>query len=380
MAVPPRHVLLVAPSPPPYGGMALQARLLEELLVSDGHSVVFLSANPSLPRWLRWVDWLPGVRTALRSILIWIKLWRQVQQTDVIHVLAASWLYFFAVVSPAVLLGRMRGKRVVLNYRGGEARRFFRRWGWAVKPVFQLADAVAVPSEFLAEVIRDHFPGPVLIVPNTFNNSEFRYRPRIALQPKMLVARHLEKAYDVESVLQAFRAVQVYYPQASLWIAGTGSQEEHLRGLASCWNLKNVLFLGHVAHEDLPGIYDQCDILLNASRVDNFPGALLEGSAAGLVVVSTSAGGISAMYQHEKSAFLVEPGDWQGLALAAIKVLQFPSLAVDLTARARALVRACEWQQVRKLLYHAYGFQAGEEAEKDDPRACGQSRRPNKQL
>ena len=111
-----------------------------------------------------------------------------------------------------------------------------------------------------------------------------------------------------------------------------------------------------MAHEDLPKICDQCDILINASRVDNFPGALMEGSAAGLVVVSTSAGGISVMYQHEKTALLVEPGDWRGLGLSVIKVLQSPSLAIDLATRAELLVRKCEWPEVRKPLYGVYGL------------------------
>ena len=361
IAVPPCRVLLVAPSPPPYGGMALQAQMLAKLVASDGHDVSFQSANPSLPEWSRWAGRLPGVRTVLRCVLIWIGLWRQVRQVEVVHILAASWLYFFAVVLPAVVMGRLRGVRVVLNYRGGEARPFFARWGWAVRPVLRLADTITVPSEFLAAVIREQFSVPVLIVPNILNSSEFRYRSRTTLQPKMLVTRHLEKPYDVESVLKAFGAVQDRYPQASLWIAGTGSQLRYLQGLVSAWNLNNVRFLGQVAHDELPRIYDECDILLNGSRVDNFPGALLEGSAAGLAVVSTSAGGISVMYEHEKTALLVEPGDWQGLAAAVTKLLQSPMLAFNLTQRAAALARACEWSEVRKLLYRAYGLPTIEE-------------------
>jgi len=336
--------------------MALQARLLEKLLITDGHKVVFLPANLALPNWLRLPGRVPGARTAIRSVSIWVKLWRQARQVEVVHVLAASWVYFFTVVAPSVFLGRLRGKRVVLNYRGGEAGGFFRQWGWAIKPFFKLADAVTAPSEFLAALIRARFPVPVQIVPNILNNSEFRYRKRTDIQPKLLVTRHLEKIYDVESVLKAFRIVQEQYPQASLWIAGTGSQSDHLRGLVSAWDLKNVRFLGFVEHEDLPKICDQCDILINASRVDNFPGALLEGSAAGLVVVSTSAGGITHMYQHEQNALLVEPGDWRGLGLAVLKVLQCPSLAIDLATRGEILVRKCGWPEVRKLLYRAYGF------------------------
>jgi glycosyltransferase involved in cell wall biosynthesis len=268
---------------------------------------------------------------------------------------------------PAVAVGRMRGKRVILNYRGGEAGRFFRHWGWAVRPFFRLSDVVTTPSEFLAGVIRKHFRIPVRIVPNILDLGAFVHRSRKSFQPKMLVTRHLEPIYDVESVLRAFRQVQVRHPEASLWIAGTGSQQERLRGLVSAWGLANVRFLGHIPHSDLPKIYDQCDILLNASLVDNFPGALIEASGAGLAVISTAAGGIPYIYENGRTALLVEPGNWEALAGAVQKVLEFPSLASDMVKAAEVMARACDWKEVRKHLYHAYGFPLD-----DQPKAAGE--------
>ena len=52
----PLKVLLVAPAPPPYGGMALQARKLETLLRGDGHHVSFFASNLAFPGWLRPLD------------------------------------------------------------------------------------------------------------------------------------------------------------------------------------------------------------------------------------------------------------------------------------------------------------------------------------
>jgi glycosyltransferase involved in cell wall biosynthesis len=352
----PVGVLLVAPSPPPYGGVALQARLLEKLLRNDGNSVVFFPSNFPFSRSLRSLERLPGVRTAMRAGMIWTKLWRQTRHVEIVHVLANSWLYFFIVVCPAVIVGRMRGKKVILNYRGGGAKQFFDRMAWLVKPIFKLAHSVTAPSDFLGAVIRNYFQVPVTIVPNILELRTFRYRHRLKVQPKLLVTRHLEKMYDIESVLKAFRAVQAKHREATLCIAGTGSEEEHLRALAAEWDLKNVQFLGHVPHGDLPAVYDSCDIYVNASRVDNFPGALLEASGAGLVVVSTCAGGIPFMYQHEKNALLVQPGDWQGLAQAIERVLQSSSLALALATEALTLARKCEWQEVRKSLYVSYGL------------------------
>ena len=351
-----RRILLVAPTPPPYGGMAIQARLLERLLRADGHGVVFFASNLGFPWLLKPLERVPFLRTMLRTLLIYTELWRPVRRADVVHVLAASWVYFFAVVCPAVLYARLQGKRVVVNYRGGDANQFFSRFGWLANPVLRLASVLTTPSGFLAKAIHNHFGMSVQIVPNILDSSTFRYTPRAILRPRLLVTRHLEKIYGVEIALQAFRQVQHDYPDASLWIAGTGSEERALRQRVSEWKLANVRFLGHVAHCDLGAIYDQCDILLNASFVDNFPGSLLEAAGAGLVVVSTGAGGIPFMFQHEKDALLVEPGNWKALASCVKRAIASPELSKFLAANASARVRGSLWPEVRKSVYTSYGF------------------------
>jgi phenylacetate-CoA ligase len=273
-----------------------------------------------------------------------------------VHVLAASWLYFFLVVAPAVLLARLSGKRAIINYRSGEGREFFRRYGFLAAPFFRLASGVTAPSRFLAEAIRERFGLTVKIVPNIVDLKAFRYRQRSRYQPRLLVTRHLEKMYGVDVVVRAFESIQKRLPDASLEIVGTGSEEGRLRRLVAESGLENVRFCGQVPHADLPSLYDRSDILLNGSYVDNFPGSLVEASAAGLAVVSTNAGGIPAMYENGKTAILVEPGDWQGLADGVQTLIDNPSLGVRLTAAAFQLCRQCEWENVRELLYESYGF------------------------
>ncbi len=346
----------MSPEAPPYGGMALQAGLLRDLLTRDGNSVVFVASNCSFGESLRFLEHVPCVRTVSRFLVVCIKLCKNVSQVDVVHVLAASWFYFFAVVVPAVLIAKAGHKRVVLNYRGGDAERFFARFRRVIQPVFRMADTVTAPSEFLGRLIERYFAVPVSVVGNILDRSAFPYRERIAFGPRIVVARHLEEIYGVESVLKAFRLIQDSYPSASLAVAGTGSQESSLRAMAAELNLRNMRFLGHVAHRDLPAIYDEHDVFLNGSRVDNFPGALLEASATGLVVVSTGAGGIPFMYRHGENALLVPPGDWQALARAVITVLESPCLARKLATAGIALAESCEWAKVSESVYGAYGF------------------------
>ncbi len=349
------RVLLFAPVPPPYGGMALQAGQLHRNLLEDGVEADLFAANFPLPGWLRQAERVPGLRTALRFLLIWPKLWRAAGPCEVVHILAASWEYFFLAVYPAVLVGRLRRKRLVVNYRGGDARRFFRWFGWAATPVLRMADRITAPSRFVAEALTSRFGVAVDLVPNLVNTRRFRFRRREALRPKLLVTRHLEKIYDVATAIRAFRAIERAHPDAALWIAGAGTEEAALRALAA--DLEGVRFLGRVDHAELPAIYDQCDILLNTSTVDNFPGSLLEASAAGLAIVSTDAGGIPFLYEHGRSALLVRPGDAEAAAAAVEDLLRLPGLAAALTGEAAEIARSCEWEQVRRRLYRSYGWE-----------------------
>ena len=351
-----KAVLIVAPAAPPYGGMQVQGELLTTLLRADGFSVVPFASNQPFPRCMRVFEKLRGVRPFPRAAVFSLRLWRELAEVDVVHVLAASWLYFFLVVYPAVLLSRLRRKRVVLNYRAGDAGRFLSVCAVLVRPAFRLAHVVTAPSKFLKQVLESGARVPVTVVPNISNLSVFHRRPRPVPAPRILVARQLQKRYDVASVLQAFSKIQERHAEASLWIAGTGPEEATLRSLVSTWELRHVRFLGEVEHDNLPAVYDQCDIFLNASRVDNFPGALMEASASGLVVVTTRAGGIPFLYEDGKNALLVDVGDSDGLASAVEKVLEQPALARNLTEAGFELARQFEWSEVRRALLEVYGW------------------------
>jgi len=97
---------------------------------------------------------------------------------------------------------------------------------------------------------------------------------------------------------------------------------------------------------------------VNASLVDNFPGALLEASAAGLVVVTTAAGGIPFIYENGRTAFLVKPGDSSALAESIEYILEHRGVAMRMAEAARTVASPCEWSEVRKQLFYAYGCSA----------------------
>src|SRR5690348_2682446 len=248
-------VALVAPLPPPYGGMSLQAQRLRQGLRREGVPLVVIATNPELKPGLRFLHGIPGLRTLVREIMYLLSLRRMLsRRVVVVHHLSASGLFFLLHSAPVLIVGAMCRKRVILNYRGGRARDFLRAWGRLVIPLLRLADQVVVPSVFLQRV----FAGCGIksrLLPNIADTELFCFRQRQNLSPRLLVTRNLEPMYNVECILRAFRIVRAHWPDATLGIVGTGTDERHLRRLTEEWQLRGVTFYGAVCNRELPAIY-----------------------------------------------------------------------------------------------------------------------------
>lgn len=347
------RLCVVSPFPPPYGGMAVQARELVERLRGEGLEVEAVKTNADLPRSLSGIK---GLRTLVRFLAFAIKLRAALRHADVVHVFGASHLYFFLHVTPALVMAKLWRKRAILNYRGGEAEAFLRRWGWLARPIIRLSDELAVPSPFLRSVFARHGIDSAAILPNLIDLDSFSFKERKEFRPRMLVARQLEKIYNIECILRAFKIIQGKHPNAHLGIAGSGSREAELKKLAAALGLENVTFYGAVSREEIAEIYNQYDIYLNASDADNFPGSIMEAFACGLPVISTRAGGIPCMVEDEVTGLLVDVGDWRALAEKALLVIDNPRLGARIAAAARKKCREHAWQSVYKTLRELYRF------------------------
>ena len=147
------RVLIVAPSFDILGGQSVQAaRLLERLQKERSLKVGFLPINPRLPGPLRKLQKIKFVRTIVTSIAYVLSLLVHVWKYDVIHVFSASYFSFLIAPTPAILIGKLYGRKVLLNYHSGEAEDHFQRWRRTAVPTIRLVDVVVVPSEYLVQV------------------------------------------------------------------------------------------------------------------------------------------------------------------------------------------------------------------------------------
>lgn len=343
------RVLLIAPSMEILGGQAVQAaRLIRELNRTAGLEVGFQPINPRLPGWIRR---LPYLRTLLTFVVYCGRILWRIPRHDAVHVFSAGLSSFALWTVPAVWVSRLFGKPVILNYRDGQAEAHLRSWRIA-RPTLRRATVVVTPSEYVVEVFAAHGIRSRQI-PNIIDLDRFRYRQRRRLRPAFMTNRILEPLYNVECVLRAFAIVQARYPEASLTVAHDGVCRPSLEALARELGLRHTGFVGRVPHDQVPALYDAADIYLTSPNVDCMPGSLLECFASGLPVIATRAGGIPHIVTDGLTGQLVEPNDHEGLAAAAIRLLDDPDFverttrrAFDGLARYRAAAIRRQWLDV----------------------------------
>lgn len=343
----PLRVLIVGPSLDILGGQAVQVvRLLEGFRLEPSLQVDFLPINPRLPGALGWLQAIKYVRTVVTSLLYVMTLIWRVRKYDLVHIFSASYFSFVLAPTPAILISRLYGKKIVLNYHSGYAEEHLSRWRRTAIPTLRLADVIVVQTNYLVEVFA-RFNLPARAIPNHLETAHISFRERKPLRPVFLSNRNLEPHYNVGCVLRAFALVQKKVANARLIVVGDGSQRVELERLARELDLRHTEFLGLVPHERMAELYDAADIFLNGSEIDSMPLSILEAFASGLAVLTTNAGGIPWMVADKETGLIVRRGDYQALAEAALLLLANEKLAATLIKSARLELEKYSWANVR---------------------------------
>lgn len=325
----PIRVLLIAPSIDIVGGQAVQAQRLMRCLGTEPE--LQMSFQPINPR-IGFLRQIKFVRTIATFLLYITQLTFRVWRYDILHVFTASYYSYSLWTLPALFLAKVFRKKIVLNYRDGQAEDHLRNWRSAL-PTIRMMDRVVAPSGFLVDVFAK-FQIPVQPIFNIIYMDEFRHRARRRVRPIFLHNRILEPIYNVECTLEAFKLILQRYPDARLTLAHDGPSRPGLEAYAKKIGLRNATFIGRVPHSRIAELYDQHDIYLTNPDFDCMPGSLLECFASGLPVIATEAGGIPYIADNERTALLIPRGDFQAMASSAFRLLEDEALVERLTANA----------------------------------------------
>jgi glycosyltransferase involved in cell wall biosynthesis len=263
-----------------------------------------------------------------------------------LHRLMRSWrpAIVHTHTAKAGLLGRIAARAagvplVVHTYHGHVLRGYFGRGRTALFRALEarlaaLTDALVAVSEAVkhdlvglgvaaAERIRvvpvgldlDHLTGDL---------PRGRLRREAGLEEKAalvgMVGR-LVPIKDVPTFLRAARRVHERRPDTRFALVGDGEERARLEGECRRLGLDGVVrFLGW--RSDLAAVYGDLDVVVNASRNEGTPLALIEALAAARPVVATRVGGTPDVLGGGERGILVPAGDDAALAAAILETLE----------------------------------------------------------
>ncbi|WP_090825645.1 glycosyltransferase family 4 protein [Nitrosovibrio tenuis] len=340
--------------------MANQTLQLARLLQEENVIVELIQVNcPYRPQWAARIK---GIRAVFRLLPYLVRLWRSAGKVQLFHIMANSGWSWHLFAAPAIWIARIRGKPVIVNYRGGEADRFFNEsFSW-VKPSLQRSHAIIVPSGFL-EAVFGKRGFATSLVPNIIDLSRFKaemgddatQRVNQPDFPHIIVTRNLEPIYDNITALHAFNIVRRTFPAARLTLAGSGPERDRLAQLAAELGMAEaVTFTGRLDNEGMVSIYRAADVMVNPSLADNMPISVLEALASGVPVVSTDVGGIPYLVEHQKTAMLVPAQSPEAMASAILSLLNNPAKARRMAKAGIEYVQQYAWPNVRDRLFDVY--------------------------
>ena len=345
-----RKIAVSGPFPPPPGGMPVITALLAQKLHDDGAAIYKLNSNPAIGFWER----LRFVRGIIKFVIFFFHCLCRIPQVEAIHIISNSYLNFYLFTLPPFLIGKIFGKRIIINFHGGAADEFLLSQGCLIRHFFSWADIVMVQTGFLAGIFARH-QIKTIIVPNVVPLDRFQFKLRQKLSPKLISTRNLEPIYNIACAIRALQIIRKQVPSASLTVVGGGTEKEKLSALAVNLGVEEAVhFTGSIPNTSLPNYFLDHDIFVNTSNIDNMPISILEAFASGLPVVTTNSGGIPFIVKDRVTGLLVEKNDHEHLAESVLTMLQDQKLARSIIQNSHQYVKQFSWENVRNQLADVY--------------------------
>lgn len=177
-------------------------------------------------------------------------------------------------------------------------------------------------------------PAKTMVHYSSIQTSRFTYSPptlgKDGVVRVITVSRLVEKK-GIEDALKAMQKVMARHKRVEYTIVGDGALKKKLMALAKDLGIaQRVTFTGAKKPEEVAQYLKSSHIFIlpcvvgSDNNIDGVPTVLKEAMACGLPVVTTFVSGIPEIVHHEKSGYLVEPHDTQGLSEKISFLIEHP--------------------------------------------------------
>ncbi len=143
-------------------------------------------------------------------------------------------------------------------------------------------------------------------------NLGIKEKDRVIITTSRLVEKNA-----VDDLIKSIKELKIinYELPIKLLILGTGEKEKALKNLTKDLELeKEIIFLGHIFHNELPKYLAISDIFIRPSLSEGLGNSFLEAMAVGLPVIGTPVGGIPDFLEDGKTGIFCQPKNPKSIA------------------------------------------------------------------
>ena len=204
----------------------------------------------------------------------------------------------------------------------------------------RIVDRFIAPSQDLAGHLERRGYTNVRHLPN-FTSVPVAPEEPLPDRPVVLYVGSLIAHKGVDVLLRAFARVSPDIEEATVWLAGSGPDEDRLRGLAAELGLSRVRFLGRQDHDALGRFYDAARVVVIPSLwLENAPLVAFEAMAHRRPIVASCVGGLAELVRNGENGYLSARADASDLGAKLLPILRDADLARDMGARGAGRLRA----------------------------------------
>jgi len=244
---------------------------------------------------------------------------------------------------------RKLGIPLIVHFHGHDAHRLSVVDPLRAKYLEMFRDAFRIisVSRFMTEALLTLGCDPAKIVTNPYGPRDLFFDVQSDYRTTLLAVGRFTDIKANYLTLLAFKQVHETCSEARLVMVGDGELLECCKTLAQVWGLTDrVTFTGAIPHAEILPLFAQaCCFVQHSVRpsygdAEGTPVVILEAQAAGLPVIATRHAGITEAVVHDKTGFLIDELDVDGMSNHMLHLVRNPSSCTSMGNNARAQIRA----------------------------------------
>jgi glycosyltransferase involved in cell wall biosynthesis len=247
-------------------------------------------------------------------------------------------------------IAKRLGIPLITHFHGYDASEYdvLNKYEKAYKEMFDYASAIIVVSHVMKKKLQSlGAPEDKLVLTHYGAHASFKTL-QLDFSPKrfLAVGRMVDKKAPHLLILAFHKCLQ-HHPDARLVYVGTGPLLRIVQDLVIHLEMeKNVELRGLAGRDVIQAEMQGVRCFVQHSRtaengdMEGTPVAIIESQSAGLPVISTFHAGIPDVVAHEKTGYLVEEGDVDGMAAYMTLLLNDPDRAQEMGAAGKSRIEA----------------------------------------